>query len=343
MGDTSIQGIADSFKGLKSEDLERLFFIIRGMLYPDKPGYEQFVEDLRENKFSAGRTCPHCSASVVIMHGSFKGRQRYRCKACNRTFSDFTKSPMARSRYPEKWVLFAECMLKNMCLKETAKELGITKTTAFYWRHKILKALQKLDTGPFEGITEADETFFLFSEKGKKNITGRTPRHRGGVASRRGLSHEQVCVIVAYDRDRDRILSKVACTGQISQRSIDRVIGPFVSPATVLCTDAAHGYRPYCKKKQIRLVQLEKDQRKHGIYHIQNVNSYHSHLKGWIRMFYGIASKYLDDYLAWFGFRVKNAQVAMNAKMKAMIIEACVKGLDATWDSLRFSKFEVAV
>jgi len=188
MGDASIQRIADRFKKLKRENLERLFFIIRGMLYPDKPGYEQFVEDLRESKFSTGRTCPHCLASKVIMHGTFKGRQRYHCRACGRTFSDFTKSPIARSRYPEKWVPFAECMLKNMCLKNTAKELGITKTTAFYWRHKILKALQKLDLDPFEGITEADETFFLFSEKGKKNITGRDPRHRGGVASKRGLS-----------------------------------------------------------------------------------------------------------------------------------------------------------
>jgi hypothetical protein len=92
-------------------------------------------------------------------------------------------------------MLFAECMLKNKTLRETAEEIHIALSTAFYWRHKLLKALQKLDAVPFEGITEADETFFLFSEKGQRNITGRPPRHRGGVASKRGLSYEQVCVI----------------------------------------------------------------------------------------------------------------------------------------------------
>ena len=56
-------------------------------------------------------------------------------------------------------------------------------------------------------------------------------------------------------------------------------------------------------------------------------------------MFYGVASKYLDGYLAWFGFRVKNAQVAMNAKTKDMIIEACIKGSTETWDSIRTSRF----
>jgi transposase-like protein len=342
MGDASIQRLTDEFQRLSPDSQKTFFFILRGILYPDKPGHEQFLEDLRESKFSAGRICPHCSSPKVIMHGNFKGRQRYRCKACKKTFSDFTNSPIARSRYPEKWVLFAECMLKNMCLKETAKELGITKTTAFYWRHKILKALQKIDLEPFEGITEADETFFLFSEKGQKHITGRKPRKRGGLASLRGLSHEQVCVMVAYGRDKDRVLSMVACTGQISQKSIDRVIGPFVGPSMVLCTDANRGYRPYCKKKQIQLVQLKKDQRKHGIYHIQNVNSYHSGLKKWMRMFNGVASKYLDGYLAWFGFRVKKAETAMNTKMKDMVIEACVKGTTETWDSIRLTKFEAA-
>lgn len=38
----------------------------------------------------------------------------------------------------------------------------------------------------------------------------------------------------------------------------------------------------------------------HGIYHIQNVNSYHSRLKDWIRGFQGVATKYLLNYLNWF-------------------------------------------
>ena len=37
-----------------------------------------------------------------------------------------------------------------------------------------------------------------------------------------------------------------------------------------------------------------------GIYHIQHVNAYHSHLKRWIGgVFHGVATSYLPHYLAW--------------------------------------------
>lgn len=39
-----------------------------------------------------------------------------------------------------------------------------------------------------------------------------------------------------------------------------------------------------------------------GLYHIQNVNNYHSRLKGWIQRFNGVATKYFDHYLSWFQF-----------------------------------------
>ncbi len=37
-----------------------------------------------------------------------------------------------------------------------------------------------------------------------------------------------------------------------------------------------------------------------GLYNIQNVNNYHRRLKGWIQRFNGVATKYLNNYLAWF-------------------------------------------
>jgi hypothetical protein len=51
------------------------------------------------------------------------------------------------------------------------------------------------------GIAEADETFFLKSLKGKKQGMTRAPRKRGGKASKRGLSDEQVPVLICRDRN----------------------------------------------------------------------------------------------------------------------------------------------
>ena len=49
------------------------------------------------------------------------------------------------------------------------------------------------------GVAEMDETYFLESYKGRK-VVGRAPRKRGGRAAKRGLSREQIPVLVARDR-----------------------------------------------------------------------------------------------------------------------------------------------
>lgn len=69
--------------------------------------------------------------------------------------------------------------------------------TAFYWRHKVLYALRSLCFSTLRGIIESDETYFLESDKGKKQVEHRKPRKRGGVATKRGISNEQINVVVA--------------------------------------------------------------------------------------------------------------------------------------------------
>lgn len=38
---------------------------------------------------------------------------------------------------------------------------------------------------------------------------------------------------------------------------------------------------------------------KEAVYHIQHINAIHSNLKIWIRMFNGVATKYIRNYLKW--------------------------------------------
>ena len=73
----------------------------------------------------------------------------------------------------------------------------------------------------------------------------------------------------------------------------------------VLVTDAWRAYKTYANEKGIAHYRIKSDDGKHvikGLYHIQNVNGLHSRLKNWINRFNGVASKYLDNYLAWFLF-----------------------------------------
>ena len=77
-------------------------------------------------------------------------------------------------------------MNESKTLQQTADQIGIHISTAFYWRHKVLNALNSLTTDNLQGVVESDEKFFLESNKGKNQVIKlgeRKPRKRGGKAS----------------------------------------------------------------------------------------------------------------------------------------------------------------
>lgn len=154
-----------------------------------------------------------------------------------------------------------------------------------------------LESKTLAGTVEVDETYFLRSRKGSRKLE-RPARKRGGKATKRGLSDEQVPVLIARDRNKataDQILN------DRSEQAITGMLGPLVSPDAVLVSDGAQAYRAFTGKARIPHVGLvlSQGERTWGIYHVQNVNAYTSRLKGWMRRFNGVATKYLASYLGW--------------------------------------------
>ncbi|MDZ7838365.1 MAG: hypothetical protein U5N58_10690 [Actinomycetota bacterium] len=82
-------------------------------------------------------------------------------------------------------------------------------------RHKILNFLKNIEDEVLSGIVEADDTFFLASRKGEGSGRRERPRKRGGKSKKRGISSDQVCVVVAKDRDK-HTLSDIATFGRPS-------------------------------------------------------------------------------------------------------------------------------
>ena len=179
-----------------------------------------------------------------------------------------------------------------------------------------------------DGVVEADETYFLELVKGKRGIDwlkiGRKSRRRGGVAEKRGISDEQVCVICSLDRI-GNILSDATGKSRPKQTDIERFFEGRLVTNSLLCTDEHSSYKAFAKSKGIQIKQIPSGKHNLGIYHIQHVNSYHSHLKGWMKRFNGVATKYLNNYLCWFkwltlqkGLRERdNAQKIINISYMA--------------------------
>ncbi|MFB1081420.1 IS1595 family transposase [Jeotgalibacillus sp. JSM ZJ347] len=308
------------------------------------------LQEISERKNKQGYTCPHCQSKHVVRFGKYTTlvggdevkKQRYRCKSCTTTFTDLTNTALYRTRRLNKWVKFIECMIDGYSLRKSAEMVkGVTHVTLFYWRHKLLSALKQIEIADFQGIVEMDETYFLYSEKGQKKIVGRKPRKRGGTAKKRGISKEQVCVLVARDRDKNTISTTLG-VGRIKKEQLDKAIGQKLSSQNVLCTDSWRAFRTYATDKGMTIYQFKSDGkvRTKGLYHIQNVNSYHSRLKGWIQRFNGVATKYLDNYLTWFQV-LESIQHQLNeVTVNDMIIKGNLFPIIETYDKLRLSKFK---
>lgn len=75
-----------------------------------------------------------------------------------------------------------------------------------------------------------------------------------------------------------------------------------------------------------------------GLYHIQNVNGLHSRMKQWLDCFKCVATKYLDNYLAWFLFIDSRSNESTKHNIKEFLISSFVFEMTDTYDSLRKSK-----
>ena len=117
--------------------------------------------------------------------------------------------------------------------------------------------------------------------------------------AKRGLSAEQIPVIVARDRhgaSTDAVLPK------LNRMSIAAALGGIVTPANEFGCDGGNAIVAFARKAAIPTHILPapgKPNPQAPDFHINNVNACHGRLKEWLRRFHGVATKNLPNYLGW--------------------------------------------
>jgi transposase-like protein len=190
-----------------------------------------------EDRLAQRPGCPKCQAQHVVCNGQADGLQRYKCRGCGGTFNALTGTPLARLRHRDKWVDQAQAMNDGLSVRKAAAVMDVHRTTAFRWRHRFLALPRDVKADKLAGVAEADETYVLRSYKGQRRKLlaeqARKPRHRGGKAAKRGLSDEQVPILVLRNRagqTTDHVL-EVA-----NKRCVAAVMRPALADDAVLCT-----------------------------------------------------------------------------------------------------------
>jgi len=265
--------------------------------------FEEIYEKLTEVKEKAEsekeaeskiKVCPHCDSRAIVRNGKRNGRQAYICRRCDKTFVETTGSAIANSHSsPTVWRQVIRDTVDGISIDKTADGLDLHHETVFYMRHKILFLVeQELLASPvgMDGVCEADEAYVLESEKGRKFPENyhRKPRKRGGKASKRGLSNEQVCICTSVNGD-NKCVAMTVNRAAPSKDELEQVFGNRIADDTVILCDGSKNYDVFEGKCTVAHVK-----------HPNRVNGFHSFIKERLRCARGVATIYQNRYNALF-------------------------------------------
>jgi transposase-like protein len=245
------------------------------------------------------KCCPHCQGQNLQKFGWKNELQRYRCKLCKVTFNRLSGTPLARLRKKDQWFGVVESLNARQTLNQMQESLFISRPTAVRWRKRFLAALKPDAPLVLNGIVEADETYIRRGQKGTL-CKQRPPRKRGEPARPGGTQREDyVCVLTARDRNK-----QIAHQLPDSQKKevFEAFLAPLIAKDSILCSDGLSSYQKFTQKHGIQHVVLRSKHGefvKAGVYHIQNVNAYHSRIKQFFSRLKGVADRNINLYLAW--------------------------------------------
>jgi len=254
--------------------------------------------DVARERFARGG-CPHCRSPEVRPWGGARGLPRYRCAQCRKTFNPFTGTPVAGLHNKDRWLDQAQALVEGESLAKAAARCQIDPSTAFRWRHRFLATLNFDQPKRLSGVVEADETFILESFKGRRGGLARAARRRGGKAAKRGLSAEQIPVVVARDRSGATFDAVLPC---LDVASLKQAFGERIPPSTDFCCDGGAAITAFARRAKLKIHVLPapgNPKPEQPEFHINNVNAYHGRLKEWMRRFHGVATENLPTYLSW--------------------------------------------
>lgn len=258
------------------------------------------LEHVSNAHFSKGLVCPHCEYPVVWKYGKYNNIQRYRCYCCRKTFTSRTKTFIAGTHYNEKWMEYIRCFEQCLSLRMCAKTVGISLTTAFNWRHRLLEYLKSNKNGKFIGDVEINEKLISISRKGERKLYDRKPRSRGCQPV---LLQNKRVLIIAMDHYGNRSLSLLR-NHYIEWDEFNNELLTKIDDTNKVIFRGSYTLKKYLYLSYIHRLSGQNYQHSSiiGKCNMRCSFSYESELFGWLGNFKGIATKYLEKYLKWFEF-----------------------------------------
>lgn len=282
--------------------------------------------------------CPRCGCPSVVRRGrDGRGRQRWLCRGCGRSFTASTLGPVSWSKLPpETWEEFAACMADGVPLRVVRERCGVSMPTAWFMRMRACEAMAS-DLGPFrcgDGI-EAQVDGMMVPESMSGGGAFPMPRgaHRSGGEAAGGVSNERVCVLAGENSLGD-VFAEVCCRGRATKARVREVLRGRVADGSVLVTDAHWAYAGIEEALGVDAEHLAYHSGDEAGAALSGVNALHSRLAGFLLRMNGVSTRRLRLYLAWFCWLERERRRGGDAREAARRL-----GLLASYRSTRRALF----
>jgi transposase-like protein len=275
--------------------------------------------------------CPRCDERRTHRWGTFKHRQRWKCLACRRTFSDLTGTFLQHTRHLGRWIAFAHHLKEVPTVREAAARVGIHRDTALRWRHRLIDAAHrgighKESVQPPAGTAVLVQIFpFPFD-----------PRLRHDRVRQEGNRVTWVLLADATDGDRSpwvRVLPGRGGTRPPTMATFDALDGLRTGKEPLTAHHPDHGLvRQFCiPRGRPFLPRILWRERSADM--MARQRALRRHFRGflsWQRRFRGIARGNLERYLWWFALRVDGRVPPPLARGRVHALLSCIVAPPAT-------------
>lgn len=178
--------------------------------------------------------CPKCTLRNIKLNGKYKSYQKYKCKDCNRQFSEKSFSFFARHRVPEQVIInailfcfFVSTRNSKYLIRETLY-FKVSHVSIFNWIVKFAQLLCKRNTlKTFSNIWHADEKFI------------RVKGYKGFCYLWVVLDDKNSMIAVYVSKKRD--IKGARKVLELARKQADK-------PPDILVTDGLPAYVKACKK-----------------------------------------------------------------------------------------------
>ena len=305
--------LLESVDSLSPEQFEKLFAVMEKR----KAKEENACKDIHTDDFMP---CPNCGSVNTKKYGKVRGKQRFLCKDCRKTFGYTTGTVIVNAKVNEpQWKIMLRGFIENQSMKAISKEADLSPSSVWINKLKLCMAIMSLygTQDNFVDIAECDEYYAPTSFKGKRDpkffmdILGRMPRHHwnreekiewlikngfysnlindpqkleevlaSGDKKKQGISDDQTCILTCQDRSGHLVIVPVGVGRLESDDVHKRLTGRFPTDG-IMVTDSHKAYPKFAENEKIQLEQIPSGKHTNGAYNLSRINSLHSDLSAY--------------------------------------------------------------